>query len=142
MKPTSPSLNSILSPPSPLIETEPPRPQDFSASLVLSPQKASSLEARWLEKIGQTFEDVDVPHARHPSYAGTNASPPKHADGGAGAGITGKELREHWPMLLKHLDGKHAIEDLAPREGLKRKRVAVLFNAVKERGWLVVVRHW
>jgi hypothetical protein len=45
-------------------------------------------------------------------------------------------------MLLKHLDGKHAIEDLAPHEGLKRKRVAVLFNAVKERGWLVVVRHW
>jgi hypothetical protein len=141
MKPTSPSLNSVLSPPSPLIETEAPRPQDFSASLVLSPQKASSLEARWLEKIGQTFEDTDMLHTGHPSYTGTNASPPKH-DGGGGSGITGKDLREHWPMLLKHLDGKHAIEDLAPREGLKRKRVAVLFNAVKERGWLVVVRHW
>ena len=57
-------------------------------------------------------------------------------------GISGKELREQWSMLQRHLDGKHAIEDVAPREGLKRKRVAVLFNAVREKGWLVVVRHW
>ena len=70
-----------------------------------------------------------------------NPSPPKHPDGGFG-GITGKELRESWPMLLRHLDGKHAIEDVSAREGIKRKRVAVLFNAVKERGWLVVARHW
>jgi hypothetical protein len=40
------------------------------------------------------------------------------------------------------LDGKHAIEDVSPREGIKRKRVASLFNAVREGGWLVVTRHW
>jgi hypothetical protein len=101
---------------------------------VYSPQKATSLEARWLEKIGQTFENVG-------SISTTHASPPKNSDGGM-LGMTGKELRESWPTLLKHLDGRHAIEDVAPREGMKRKRVATLFNAIKERGWLVVVRHW
>ena len=45
-------------------------------------------------------------------------------------------------MMLRHLDGKHAIEDVSAREGIKRKRVAILFNAVREKGWLVVTRHW
>ncbi|RMZ69225.1 Nitrogen permease regulator 3 [Pyrenophora seminiperda CCB06] len=114
------------------------RADSYTHTTILSPQKASSLEARWLDKIAQTFEESGV--------LSTNASPPKHADGGGGGagfgGITGRELRESWPMLLRHLDGKHAIEDVSAREGIKRKRVAVLFNAVKERGWLVVARHW
>jgi hypothetical protein len=102
--PTSPS-NTGAQPPSP-----PPSPDSFLASLVLSPQKANSVEARWLEKIGQSFTDP--------------------------------ELREHWPILLRHLDGKHALEDVGIREGLKRKRVASLVTTVKEGGWLVIVRHW
>jgi hypothetical protein len=114
-----------------------PSPQfdakQFKSSIIYSPQKATSLEARWLEKIGATFEDGGMI---------ANPSPPKHDGFVQGPGITGKELRESWPTLLRHLDGRHAIEDVAPREGMKRKRVAVLFNAVKERGWLVVVRHW
>lgn len=133
LKPASPSRGSIVSPVSPIDTPPPPRAKDFTHSTVLSPQKASSLEARWLEKIGQTFEDVSVVSA--------NPSPPKHADSGFG-GITGKELRENWPMLLRHLDGKHAIEDVSAREGIKRKRVAALFNAVREKGWLVITRHW
>ncbi|OAL42921.1 hypothetical protein IQ07DRAFT_593452 [Pyrenochaeta sp. DS3sAY3a] len=133
LKPTSPSRGSVMSPTSPVDTAPPPNPKDFSPSTILSPQKASSLEAQWLEKIGQTFEDINV--------ITTNPSPPKHVDGAFG-GITGKELRESWPMLLRHLDGKHAIEDVSAREGIKRKRVAVLFNAVRERGWLVVTRHW
>jgi hypothetical protein len=128
LKPTSPSRNSIVSPTSPL---DKPNPKDFSHSTVLSPQKASSLEARWLDKIAQTFED-----------GATHASPPKHNPESGFPGISGKELRESWPMLLRHLDGKHAIEDVSAREGIKRKRVAVLFNAVREKGWLVVTRHW
>lgn len=140
LKPTSPSLNAVTSPPLPIEEELVPQPHLFKPSLILSPQKASSVEARWLEAIGKTFEEIDHHHPRHPSYPVTNPSPPKHADGIMG--ISGKELREQWPMLLRHLDGKHAIEDVAPREGLKRKRVAVLFNAVREKGWLVVVRHW
>jgi hypothetical protein len=139
-RPTSPSLNAVTSPPLPIEEDLIPQPQLFKSSLILNPQKASSVEARWLEAIGKTFEEVDHHHPRHPSYPVNNPSPPKHTDGMMG--ISGKELKEQWPMLLKHLDGRHAIEDVASREGLKRKRVAVLFNAVREKGWLVVVRHW
>ena len=47
-----------------------------------------------------------------------------------------------WSMLLRYFDGKHAIEDMSPREGLKRKKVWQLVQGVKEGGWLVVVRHW
>jgi len=105
LSPTSPSASAAPGPPSP-----PPSPHNFSPSLVLSPQKANSIEARWLEKIGQKLEDP--------------------------------ELREHWPMLLRHMDGKHALEDMGIREGLKRKRVAALVTGVREGGWLVIVRHW
>jgi hypothetical protein len=120
LKATSPTPSSrpvsTFSPTSPTFPTSqqpqptspPPSPNDFKSSLILSPQKAGALEARWLEKIGQGFEDAD--------------------------------LREHWPMLLRHLDGKHALEDMSPREGIKRKRVAALVAGV--RSWLVVVRHW
>ncbi|KAL5115202.1 Nitrogen permease regulator 3 [Pleosporales sp. CAS-2024a] len=134
LHPTSPSRGSAASPTSPTAASPPSSVKDFKPSVVYSPQKATSLEARWLEKIGQSFEDIgNVPIS--------NPSPPKNQDGGM-FGITGKELREAWPVLLRHMDGMHAIEDVAPREGMKRKRVAALFNTIKERGWLVVVRHW
>ncbi|KAF2120415.1 nitrogen permease regulator of amino acid transport activity 3-domain-containing protein [Lophiotrema nucula] len=105
--PTNPLNTNLLSPslPSPPLSL-----QNFTPSLVLSPQKAKEKEARWLEKIGQSFAEED--------------------------------LRELWPMLLRHLDGRHAIEDIAPREGLKRKRVWNLFHGVRDGGWLVSVRHW
>ncbi|KAF2746530.1 hypothetical protein M011DRAFT_445416 [Sporormia fimetaria CBS 119925] len=104
-QPFSPSSPSVSSPPA----ASPP-PQVFTASLVLSPQKANSLEARWLEKIGQSFEDPEV--------------------------------KEHWSMLLRHLDGKHALEDINSREGIKRKKLWALVGKVREMGWLVEVRHW
>ncbi|RAR07671.1 meiotic nuclear division [Stemphylium lycopersici] len=128
LKPTSPSpsRSSVVSPTSPFEKSPPLDPSSFTHTTILSPQKASSLEARWLDKIAQSFEEAATVPA--------NPSPPKHPDGGF-AGVTGKELRESWPMLLRHLDGKHAIEDLSAREGIKRKRVAALFNAVKEKVW-------
>jgi hypothetical protein len=59
-----------------------------------------------------------------------------------GESIKDPDIRQDWPMLLRHLDGKHALEDMNTREGIKRKRVAALVAGVKEMGWLVVVRHW
>ncbi|KAH7114318.1 nitrogen permease regulator of amino acid transport activity 3-domain-containing protein [Dendryphion nanum] len=110
--PTSPSL--IPAPPSPLsphTHSLPSSPQtQHTASLVLSPQKANSLEARWLEKIGQGFAD--------------------------------EELRAQWPVILRYLDGRHALEDIAPREGWKRKKVWGLVGEVRKGGWLLEVRHW
>ncbi|KAF2202971.1 hypothetical protein GQ43DRAFT_391089 [Delitschia confertaspora ATCC 74209] len=82
----------------------------FSASVIATPLRASSLEARWLEKICQTFYD--------------------------------SELREAWSMLLKHFDGKHALEFISVTEGLKRKKVAAWLATIKDTGWLVQVRHW
>lgn len=35
-------------------------PKDYMASLVLSPQKANALEARWIEHIGESFEDPEL----------------------------------------------------------------------------------
>ncbi|KAF2661387.1 hypothetical protein K491DRAFT_619527 [Lophiostoma macrostomum CBS 122681] len=121
---SNPSLHAVLSPTSPSMPGQaqthhrspsPPlpahlTPSHFRASLVLSPQKANAMEARWLEKIGASFDD--------------------------------DEVREHWPMLLRHLDGRHALEDMNTREGIKRKRVAGLVNGVRKEGWLVIVRHW
>ncbi|KAL6704827.1 Nitrogen permease regulator 3 [Coniothyrium glycines] len=135
-KSTSPdSLRDVIeTPTSPTTNTPPPQPKDFKPSTILSPRKASSLEARWLDKIGQTFEASTV--------VAMNLSPPKYNHADSALGITGTELRESWPMLLRHLDGKHAIEDVSAREGIKRKRVAALFNAVRDKGWLVVTRHW
>ncbi|KAF2639773.1 hypothetical protein P280DRAFT_453834 [Massarina eburnea CBS 473.64] len=106
--PTSPSISTsanMLPPPSPPLSPEP-----FSPSLILNPQKASTVETLWLEKIGQSFED--------------------------------EELRGHWPMLLRYFDGARAINDISPREGLKRNKVAQLVGGVREKGILVIVRHW
>jgi len=132
LKPTSPSRASIVSPTSPETPYTPPTAKDFTASTILCPQKASSLEARWIDKIAESFDNTALFSA--------NPSPLKNTE--IVTGVTGKELKESWGMLLRHLDGKHAIEDVAAREGIKRKRVAALFNAVKEKGWLVVTRHW
>jgi hypothetical protein len=84
--------------------------EHFTASLILSPQRANAIEARWLEAIGKRITDAD--------------------------------LKAHWSTLLKYFDGKHAIEDISPREGLKRKKVGAMMQGIKEGGWLVVVRHW
>ncbi|KAF1953287.1 hypothetical protein CC80DRAFT_477681 [Byssothecium circinans] len=118
LKPASPSSRSRHSsqhPFSPTATNIPPpspplSPQSFKPSLILNPQKASSLETRWLEKIAEGFED--------------------------------EELKEKWPMLLKYFDGTRATNDISPREGLKRNKVDALIRAVRERGLLVVVRHW
>lgn len=85
-------------------------PKDYTASLVLSPQKANALEARWIEHIGESFEDP--------------------------------ELKELWPVMLKYVDGRHALEGIAVREGLKKKRVAKALAGVIAGGWVLVVRHW
>ncbi|KAF2842507.1 UPF0171-domain-containing protein [Patellaria atrata CBS 101060] len=56
--------------------------------------------------------------------------------------FTDSELREMWPHLLQYLDGKHALEEIALREGVKRKRIARLVGLLREGNWLVVARHW
>jgi len=98
-------LPSERSEPSPFLN-----PKDYTASLILSTQRANDLEARWIEHIGESFEDA--------------------------------ELKELWPIVLKYFDGRHALEGIAVREGLKKKRVAKALAGMTAGGWVVCVRHW
>ncbi|KAK3078142.1 hypothetical protein LTS18_008337 [Coniosporium uncinatum] len=52
------------------------------------------------------------------------------------------ELKELWPVLIKYFDGKHALDEISMREGIKRKKVVQWINWLRENGWLVWVRHW
>lgn len=52
------------------------------------------------------------------------------------------ELRAAWGILVKHFNGERAIEEIASREGLKRKRVDELMEKLEAEGVLWVVRHW
>jgi len=85
-------------------------PASYTVSLVHSPQKANELEARWIEYIGESFED--------------------------------EELRTLWPVMLRYFDGRHALEGIAVREGLKKKKVGQLLGKLVAGGWLMTVRHW
>lgn len=57
-----------------------------------------------------------------------------------------EELRKKWPKLVRHFDGKHALEEIALREGWKRKVVTPLLQMLVSEtdgsGVLRVVRHW
>lgn len=55
--------------------------------------------------------------------------------------LSNEEMRENLPALLPHLDGEHAFEEIAAREGLKRARVEEWLNELEGRGWLMSVRY-
>ncbi|KAJ9668686.1 Nitrogen permease regulator 3 [Coniosporium apollinis] len=113
---TSASVNSHPSTPGQSLSSLSSSLANRTASLVKSPQRANALEARWLEHIGNGFVDEKGdPH---------------------------EELRELWPVLVKYLDGRHALEEIAGREGMKRKRVLDAVKELRERGLLVIVKHW
>jgi hypothetical protein len=53
-----------------------------------------------------------------------------------------EELRELWSVLVKYFDGRHAIEDISVREGLKKKKVHSAMSKFVADGYVVTVRHW
>ncbi|KAK7528913.1 nitrogen permease regulator of amino acid transport activity 3-domain-containing protein [Phyllosticta citriasiana] len=85
-------------------------PVDYTPRMIYSPQKANSLEARWIDHIRRGFDD--------------------------------EEVRQLFPVLQKYFDGAHALDDIAGREGVKRKRVWGVLNALREKNVLYVVRYW
>lgn len=65
------------------------------------------------------------------------------------------ELKQYWPVLSKHFDGRTALEDVPVKAGLKRRFVWDLYSRMgldfeagvedsdgKNGGILVTVRHW
>ncbi|KAK0659824.1 Nitrogen permease regulator 3 [Lasiodiplodia hormozganensis] len=90
-------------------------PADYAPRMIYSPQRANALEARWIEHIRSSFVSDE--------------------------GVE-KEVRDLWPALLKYFDGRHALDDIAGREGIKRKRVWSVLGVMRERNVLYFVRHW
>lgn len=79
-----------------------------TASLILSPHRASPLESRWLDEIVTQFPEngeasVDASHGSR-DHAGSQIS-----------------LQKAWPTFIKYFNGYDALEKIPVREGLKRK---------------------
>lgn len=60
------------------------------------------------------------------------------------ASLRDKDARNAWPRLVKYFDGRHALEEITAREGLKRKVLAPILARLmsEEEGCLITVKHW
>lgn len=107
-------------------------PVDYAPRMIYSPQRANSLEARWIEHIRSSF------------VGGGDGSDDDEGGGGgsSGGGAVEREVAQLWPALLKYFDGRHALDDIAGREGIKRKRVWGVLGVLREKNVLYFVRHW
>ena len=93
----------------------------FKASIIHSPHKATALESDWLNYIRASFL--------------TNPA-------SSSSGENMQELYDLWPVLIKYFDGKHALDEICLREGIKRKKIAFWLGWLRDGGWLSIVRHW
>ncbi|KAH0843130.1 hypothetical protein AYO21_03421 [Fonsecaea monophora] len=116
-----------------------------AASLIISPQRASPEESRWLDYIAST-----IGSSRSPSRAELSPSLASSYSEAEQA-----ELRHYWPVLVKYFSGTEPLERIPVREGLKRKFVWDMLEKVgldfeggveDEKGEnkrvLVTIRHW
>lgn len=115
-----------------------------AASLILSPQRASPEESRWLDHIASTIT------SRSSSRSDLSISPSTlYSDTEAA------ELRHYWPLFVKYFTGLEALERIPVREGLKRKlvwdtlgRMGLDFDGAVEdekgenKKVLLTIRHW
>ncbi|KAF2171445.1 hypothetical protein M409DRAFT_18562 [Zasmidium cellare ATCC 36951] len=54
--------------------------------------------------------------------------------------LSNVEFRENFSLILPHLDGEHAFEEIAARVGVKRGKVEEWLLELEKKGWLVSVR--
>jgi nitrogen permease regulator 3-like protein len=145
------------SPPSPTSETQPSphmmsssghiRPNDAPLpkvditipSVIACPQRATDVESRWIEAIGAALKQPYV-EQRKKATLGVRDDP-KGSQASTDDPIR-VDLAQMWPILVKHFDGRHAMEDIFVREGIKKKRVAEMVHRLVVEQYLVVVRHW
>lgn len=133
---------SMVSRPSSSGEAQKPHSSTFLddsvASLIINPQRASPLESKYLELIGDTLLVAN--------YSYLDVSEEEKA-----------ELKKYWPVFAKYFNGSDALQKIPVREGLKRKVVANMLGKmglsaadaatgageVQEQGKILVgVRHW
>ena len=111
---------------------------DNVASLIINPHRASPLESKYLELIGDTLLTAN--------YSYLDISEEEKA-----------ELKKYWPAFTKYFNGSDALEKIPVRVGLKRKVVADMLGKMglstadiatgagenQEPGKILVgVRHW
>ncbi|KIW13018.1 hypothetical protein PV08_08205 [Exophiala spinifera] len=114
------------------------------ASLVLSPQRASPQESRWLDYVASTLAS-----SLNASRTDLSASPMSENE------LETANIRRYWSVFVKYFSGHDALEKIPVREGLKRKNVwdmlmkmGLDFNGGVEddkgenKRVLVTVRHW
>ncbi|KIX95403.1 uncharacterized protein Z520_08920 [Fonsecaea multimorphosa CBS 102226] len=119
-----------------------------AASLIISPQRASPEESRWLDYITSTISSS--PSRSSSSRADSPASSDSEAEA-----ETAELLRRYWPVFVKYFSGSEPLERIPVREGLKRKLVWDVLEKVgadfeggveDEKGEnkrvLVTIRHW
>ena len=90
-----------------------PQKPSSSSTLILSPLRATPLESRYLSAISTRITETQ-----------------------------GIESGKAWDRCVKFLNGGHALEKIATREGWKRKKVEGLIRGWDEMGVLTKVRHW
>ena len=111
-----------------------------SASLIMSPLRASGEESKWLAHIA---DSLLLAENHRPGEEGRLSPDQK------------QELRAYWNIFVKYFNGAEALEKIPMREGLKRKFVWDLLSRMGlnfDRGVLdakgenesvmVTVRHW
>ena len=116
-----------------------------AASLVLSPQRASPEESRWLDHIAST---IDLSR----SSSGSDLSISPHAPHFY---LEATEVRRHWSLFVKYFTGSEALERIPVREGMKRKlvwdslgKMGLTFDGGVEdekgenKQILLTIRHW
>lgn len=120
-----------------------------AANLIVSPQRASPEESRWLDYVASTLAS---PRRARSSVRGRGAADLSTSPATVGAAAAAStsassststspapssarqhhsdaetlELRRNWPILVKYFTGADALERIPVREGLKRKFVADL----------------
>lgn len=141
----------VSSPSPPHHSTQPVRPSPLHMEQQPSPSPANEKSAYVSPAVSLQSSQLDGPHAGMDLGAPTPSviRSPQKANAiesrwieHIGSSFTDAELTELWPVVLRYLDGKHALDEIALREGLKRKRVAGVVAKLREQGVLLTVRHW
>lgn len=120
-----------------------PKHNPKAASLVISPQRASPEESKWLDHVASTLVSPNAPQEE------LSTSPFSVADPETA------ELRRYWPLLVKYFTGSEPLERIPVLQGLKRKFVEDILAKMgldfeggieddkgENKRVLVAVRHW
>lgn len=132
-----------------------PRSKTFHPSLILDPHKSLDLESRYIAHIGTHYLPslLSPSSSSHPPSTSSPPHPPHSTSPNPPTSqppmpvpipiqITPTDLTDTWRAWSKYFNGQHALEKIAVREGVKRKRVVALLGVMEGGGVLRVWRGW